>query len=653
MKNVRTIAGIALGLTLLLAGLAAAAGRSEGAARAGSGSLAEEARRLVALVDQARKTDGALAPRHADPELAAEGEALFFNETFGGNGRTCGSCHRAEDGFGLSPASVAALPPSDPLFIAELDANLTGLEHPPLMRSPRALILENIDGFANPPVFRNSPHLLNLENTAPYGLSGEFDDLRTFSMGAVAQHFPKTLARQAGVDFRLPTAEELDALEAFMNTIHFPDDGGDFTLARFVSTVPQRRGSDLYFGTAKCFNCHTGTMLADAVPALGGGNRNFNTGVANLRINLEDRPENPGGGALPLEAGGAREFNTPPLMGVAGTAPFFHDSSVQTLREAVAFYDSAEFATSPGGALVGAISLTPAQVDDITAFLESLRPLTFDASPRALPFGAREIGSGASAPLAVTLLSHAVDPLTVEGAALSGGPTDGEFTVQQTGALTFEVTFHPTSVGQKRAVLQIDTDAGPIGILLTGTGIQAALPTFSDVPPGDPAFPFVEAVFRAGLTSGCGGGQFCPDNRISRAEMAVWLVLAMGKTDVPPRRLFNDVTPATLGAGYIERLAADGITAGCGNGNFCPNAQVTRRQLAVFLVAASGRTPVVPQTGIFADVPPGSPAAGFIERLAVDGITAGCGNGNFCPDAFATRRQAAIFLARAFNLPLP
>ena len=64
------------------------------------------------------------------------------------------------------------------------------------MRSPRALILENIDGFTNPPVFRNSPHLLNLARTAPYGLSGEFSDLRTFSMGAVLQHFPKNLVRR-------------------------------------------------------------------------------------------------------------------------------------------------------------------------------------------------------------------------------------------------------------------------------------------------------------------------------------------------------------------------------------------------------------------------------------------------------------------------
>ncbi|HYH46405.1 MAG TPA: hypothetical protein VEG34_12040, partial [Thermoanaerobaculia bacterium] len=340
---VRAIIGIAVGSVLLLAGLAAAA--SGGGTRASSpltplAPLADEARRLVLQAQRA----GAVVT-HEGEDLVAEGEELFFNGTFEGNGRTCGTCHRAEDAFGLSPASIAALPPSDLLFIAELDANLAGLEHPPLLRSPRGLILENIDGFTKPPVFRNSPHLLNLARTAPYGLSGEFGDLQTFSMGAVLQHFPKTLARQAGVDFRLPTAHELAALEAFMLSIAQPEDR-NFELSRFVSTVAQRRGSDLFFGNAKCFNCHTGAVLADATPALGGGNRNFNTGVGNLRINLENRPENPGGGALPREIGGSREFNTPPLIGVAETAPFFHDSSVATLREAVAFYDSPEFAAS-------------------------------------------------------------------------------------------------------------------------------------------------------------------------------------------------------------------------------------------------------------------------------------------------------------------
>src|SRR6185369_11418501 len=89
----------------------------------------------------------------------------------------------------------------------------------------RGLILENIDGFANPAVFRKSPHLLNLSRTAPFGFNGDVPDLQTFSMQAVKQHFPRTQARSSGgsnPDFRLPSQDELAALEAFMLSQEFP-----------------------------------------------------------------------------------------------------------------------------------------------------------------------------------------------------------------------------------------------------------------------------------------------------------------------------------------------------------------------------------------------------------------------------------------------
>jgi len=607
-------------------------------------SLAQQAIELTARIVEKRTTATAALTRK---DLVTLGESLFFNETFGGNGRTCGSCHRREDAFGLSPASIAALPGSDPLFVAELDANLANLEHPPLMHSARGLILENIDGFANPPVFRNSPHFLNLALTAPYGLSGEFPDLQTFATGAVMQHFPKTLNRQAGVDFRLPTAEELAAMEAFMKSVSLPADQ-NFALERFVTTSAQRRGSDLFFSQAKCFNCHNGPVLAEATAALGGGNRNFNTGVVNLRIDLDDRPENPGGGPLPQEARGLREFNTPTLMGLVRTAPFFHDHSVQTLREAVTFYDGPEFNASPASAVVGGIQLTAAQIDDLTAFLSSLDELSFTVAPGAAQFGAQDLDSGPTAPVTVTVTSAA--PLTILSVALGGGPQDDQFAVSVLSPTTVEVRFDPTSKGPKKAILEFATDAGSIGVSLRGVGFIAGSPSFADVLPADSVFPFVEALFTKGVTAGCGGGDFCPDNLITRAQMAVMLATAMGRFDVPPRGLFADVPPTGFGAGFIERLAGDHVTAGCGGGNYCPNQLVTRAQAAVLVAAASGRSPIASPTGVFADVPPGSFGAGFIERLAADGIAAGCGGGNFCPNDSISRAAMAVFVAKAFGL---
>ncbi len=185
------------------------------------------------------------------PVLGAQvalGRQLFHNETFGGNGRTCGTCHRQDNNFTIDPNYIAKLPNNDPLFVAETNPALAGLENGDLLRK-FGLILTNVDGPGFD-VFRSVSHTLALstssvsENTnpAPPFTPGEFtaDDvlqgatgwggdgapgtgtLREFATGAVFQHFPKTLARNSdpndGVadDFRLPTSAELDAIEAYM-----------------------------------------------------------------------------------------------------------------------------------------------------------------------------------------------------------------------------------------------------------------------------------------------------------------------------------------------------------------------------------------------------------------------------------------------------
>src|SRR3981081_789366 len=84
------------------------------------------------------------APQDA---LIAKGRQIFFNETFGGNGRTCGTCHRAENNFTIDPAFIATLPANDPLFVAEFNPELKeNFENPKLMRE-FGIITENLDGF--------------------------------------------------------------------------------------------------------------------------------------------------------------------------------------------------------------------------------------------------------------------------------------------------------------------------------------------------------------------------------------------------------------------------------------------------------------------------------------------------------------------------
>lgn len=183
-------------------------------------------------------------------------------------------------------------------------------------------------------------------------------------MNAIVQHSPRTLNRVSGVDFRFPTEHELDALEAFMLSVVLPPDQ-NFDVQAFMTSPAQQRGLELFFGRAKCGECHNGPVLA-------GGS--FNTGIVNLPVNTTPPsacdPPCPAIG--PLEAGGQREFNVPPLFGLKNTTPFFHDNSVATLHDAVAFYTSAQFNASPGATFVGGIELSPAEINDITAFLEAL-----------------------------------------------------------------------------------------------------------------------------------------------------------------------------------------------------------------------------------------------------------------------------------------
>jgi len=111
---------------------------------------------------------------------------------------------------------------------------------------------------------------------------------------------------------------------------------------------------------------------------------------------------------------------------------------------------------------------------------------------------------------------------------------------------------------------------------------------------------------------------------------------------------FNDYN-----AFYIQGIFNDGITAGCGNGNYCPNSPNTRAQMSVFVVKAQqgGNFVPPPAQGIFGDVPANDPFAPWIEYLYNQGVTAGCGGGNFCPNANISNGQMATFLVKAFNIP--
>jgi hypothetical protein len=135
-----------------------------------------------------------------------------------------------------------------------------------------------------------------------------------------------------------------------------------------------------------------------------------------------------------------------------------------------------------------------------------------------------------------------------------------------------------------------------------------------------------------------------------------------GAAHIPPPctgTVFPDV-PCTGGPfdPWIEELAALGITGGCGGGLYCPNNTVTRQQMAVFLLKALEGSAYLPPAcaGIFDDVPctPGTGFSDWIEELSSRGITGGCSVAPplYCPTNPNNRGQMAVFLVKTFGLVL-
>ena len=108
--------------------------------------------------------------------------------------------------------------------------------------------------------------------------------------------------------------------------------------------------------------------------------------------------------------------------------------------------------------------------------------------------------------------------------------------------------------------------------------------TFADVPCSHPYADWIYEIKNEGITSGCDATHFCPDGSVTRSQMAVFLMVAHGNTpgSCPPST-FADVPGNSPFCPWINLIASLGITAGCGGGNFCPNDSVLRGQMSVFL----------------------------------------------------------------------
>ena len=242
--------------------------------------------------------------------------------------------------------------------------------------------------------------------------------------------------------------------------------------------------------------------------------------------------------------------------------------------------------------------------------------------------------------------THAAD-FTVTGQPSSPVAAGG-------GTSTFTISFSPSAIGLREAQIIIandDNDENPYTFSIQGTGSDG---TFSDVTSAHWAFKYIEAIADAGLTSGYPDGTYRPENRVTRAEMAVFLLNALGISPgpLPVDPSFSDIE-LHWAETFIEELADQGITGGYPDGTYRPENRVTRAEMAVFLLNALGISPgPLPVDSSFSDIE-GHWAEIFIEELADQGITGGYPDGTYRPENRVTRAEMAVFLVNTFGIPLP
>lgn len=305
------------------------------------------------LSDPAGSLEAAPAASSTRAALVERGRKLFFEETFGGNGRTCGTCHPTPT-LVLTPADIAVLPPDDPFFAGVMDFDPEMARHGMIRYPLGGASLFEPDMV----VFRSIPTIRNVRRTAPFTSDGRASNLQEQALEATLLHLLDGAVDRPGE--RLPTAEEIDAIVAFEEAMQEPESG---RMGTGGLDAQARAGRALFFGDARCASCHVPPEFTD--------NR-FHHIVA-----TSDPPADPGRcrieSASPDCWSGAA-FNTPQLRGVARAAPFFHDNSLPSLSAVVAFYNSPRFSDSPAARRlgIGPLDLDPEQVAALVAFLREL-----------------------------------------------------------------------------------------------------------------------------------------------------------------------------------------------------------------------------------------------------------------------------------------
>ncbi|MCC6392313.1 MAG: BACON domain-containing protein, partial [Bryobacterales bacterium] len=181
---------------------------------------------------------------------------------------------------------------------------------------------------------------------------------------------------------------------------------------------------------------------------------------------------------------------------------------------------------------------------------------------------------------------------------------------------------------------------------------------FSDVPVTHLFFDSISLLKTNNISVGCGSWRFCPEAPVTRSEMAAFIIRALfGESfTFPPTPYFDDAGPSHPYFAYIQKLREIGVTNGCAATAYCPDATVTRGQMAAFLVrarlgvTANESFPFSPAP-LFEDVSTSNLFYAYIQKMKQLGITDGCTATKYCPDDTNTRGQMSVFVVRGLLDP--
>lgn len=280
---------------------------------------------------------------------------------------------------------------------------------------------------------------------------------------------------------------------------------------------------------------------------------------------------------------------------------------------------------------------------------------TLSASPQNVA----ALASGGTSSVTVTL-SNPTCYWWVSGGSASGwitqtSPSNGVY-----GSGTINFTAAPNSGSGRTASLNLVLFGNPaieFQIQIMQSGMSSPQP-FVDVTPSSTYFDYANMIRTAGVTKGCQLAPvslFCPDMNLTRGQAAASVIRAITVEPFIYSRTpyFDDVPASHPFFAYVQKMKDLGITNGCSSAPalFCPNASITRLQMATFLMRGRfGSNAVLNPSAVqyFTDVPPISPGYPFIQKMKDYGITAGCSTTQFCPDAAVTRGMMAVFMTRLY-----